>query len=373
MKAVGAENNHRLGLGELTHPIIQTLRIVPNRPDHDVLTPGEVVRRASVDDLHRRSRVEHRLHLLDSDRGQFAILFLLEWPRRRNLDRVFVTSLHRVPVDVAHERIDISRGIGTEVEVISVLVHVERKDRYAAGERLGVVAGILVDQASVARYMNEQDPAGAASQRVSHGDELAAPALDRPEITGKRRRKQFSRLPSVSAQACEVELVQEGRIERDQLLALERVDNVTWCAAEIERLELFGDRVQAIERAAVVVFIMALDETRRDAVQQPGPAKDWTKTIAHGGFSKTEMAGAYAPPRCGRRESDAAESSFIGARARRVRLQELDGAPSWRELIPGVLRSPCMGSYDALRRFATPRLTRVAILRLHRRAPHRPE
>src|SRR2546423_6567799 len=55
-----------------------------------------------------------------------------------------------------------------------------------------------------------------------------------------------------------------------------------------------------------------------------------------------------------------------------LRLQELDGAPSWRELIPGVLRSPCMGSYDALRRFATPRLTRVAILRLHRRAPHRP-
>ena len=24
-----------------------------------------------------------------------------------------------------------------------------------------------------------------------------------------------------------------------------------------------------------------------------------------------------------------------------LRLQELDGAPSWRELIPGVLRSPC--------------------------------
>src|SRR2546430_16627986 len=56
-----------------------------------------------------------------------------------------------------------------------------------------------------------------------------------------------------------------------------------------------------------------------------------------------------------------------------LRLQELDGAPSWRELIPGVLRSPCMGSYDALRRFATPRLTRVAILRLHRRAPHPPQ
>src|SRR6266576_5721218 len=56
-----------------------------------------------------------------------------------------------------------------------------------------------------------------------------------------------------------------------------------------------------------------------------------------------------------------------------LRLQELDGAPSWRELIPGVLRSPCMESYDPLPWFATPRLTLVAILRLHRGAAHRAE
>ena len=43
------------------------------------------------------------------------------------------------PGDVGHEGVDIAAGIGAEVEMIGVLVHVERQQRRAAGERMGVV------------------------------------------------------------------------------------------------------------------------------------------------------------------------------------------------------------------------------------------
>jgi hypothetical protein len=56
-----------------------------------------------------------------------------------------------------------------------------------------------------------------------------------------------------------------------------------------------------------------------------------------------------------------------------LRLQELDGAPSWREIIPGGPAFPLLESYDTLCRFATSSLARMVALRLHRRACDRPE
>src|SRR3981081_2964859 len=44
IKPVRAENHPRLGIRELAHPFIEAFRVRPNRSDHDVLTPGEVVR-----------------------------------------------------------------------------------------------------------------------------------------------------------------------------------------------------------------------------------------------------------------------------------------------------------------------------------------
>src|SRR5215510_325461 len=49
----------------------------------------------------------------------------------------------------------------------------------------------------------------------------------------------------------------------------------------IECLELFGNRVQAREGAAIVVLIVALDESWRDAQKSPRPAEQGCDLISH--------------------------------------------------------------------------------------------
>src|SRR5215470_9403229 len=54
----------------------------------------------------------------------------------RHLARVLVAQLERRPVHVAQERIHVRLGVRAEVDVVRVLVHVEREDRHAARDRL---------------------------------------------------------------------------------------------------------------------------------------------------------------------------------------------------------------------------------------------
>jgi hypothetical protein len=75
--------------------------------------------------------------------------------------------------------------------------------------------------------------------------------------------------------------VQQRGVERDELLALEAGEQIRGRLGEVEQSELFGDRVQAPERAAVVVFVVALDELQRKAVQQPGTTEDRCELITH--------------------------------------------------------------------------------------------
>src|SRR5262245_33589178 len=49
----------------------------------------------------------------------------------------------------------------------------------------------------------------------------------------------------------------------------------------IECLELFGNRVQAREGAAIVVLVVVLDEPWRDAQKSPGPAEQGCDLISH--------------------------------------------------------------------------------------------
>ena len=42
-------------------------------------------------------------------------------------------------------------GFGPVVQMIGVLIHVEREDRRAAGERMAVVRGPLIDELAVTR------------------------------------------------------------------------------------------------------------------------------------------------------------------------------------------------------------------------------
>jgi hypothetical protein len=280
VEAVDAVHDHRLRLRQLAHPFLHPVRVAPGRADGDVLDARDGVLRAGVDELQWLAGVQHRPHFFDVDARQVAELLLHQRPRRRDLERVLVAVLHRLPVDVAHEGVDIGPMVGAEIDVIRVLVRVEREDRNPACDRLGVLRGELVDEPAVARDVDQHDPARSAAQGVAHCHELVAPALDRAEVARQRLRERRLRL-AIAAEAREVELVQQRRVERDQLLALEAVDHVAGRLREVQRSELLADGVQLAQRAAVVVLVVALEQLLREAEKQPGPAVDLLQLVAH--------------------------------------------------------------------------------------------
>jgi hypothetical protein len=82
------------------------------------------------------------------------IAFHAEWPpfmyfaldeRSGPLDlgRVLIARLGRHPVDVALEGVDVRRRVCPEVDVVGMLVHIERQDRNAARRGLAMIARIL--------------------------------------------------------------------------------------------------------------------------------------------------------------------------------------------------------------------------------------
>jgi len=86
-----------------------------------------------------------------------------------------------------------------------------------------VVGSPLVHQGAVARQEAQQHPARAARQRLAHRDELGAPALDAAEIGVERECHGRRHRPAVGPERGEVELVQQHRVGRNELLALESV------------------------------------------------------------------------------------------------------------------------------------------------------
>src|SRR5215472_10580127 len=154
-----------------------------------------------------------------------------------------------------------------------MFVHVERENRDSARDRLRVLGSVLVDEVPFARNVGQQNPARAATEGVSHRAELRAPAIERAEVPREGLGHALCRL-TIAAYACEIKLVQQRRVERGQLLALETVQNVARSAREVERLELLGDSVETPERPAVVVLVVALDELHREVGERPGTAVD---------------------------------------------------------------------------------------------------
>lgn len=72
----------------------------------------------------------------------------------------------------------------------------------------------------------EQHPPGAAAEGVAHRDELVLPAFHGTEVAREGVCHRSGRLAAITAQACKVELMEQGGIERDQLLPLEAVYHV---------------------------------------------------------------------------------------------------------------------------------------------------
>ena len=203
-----------------------------------------------------------------------------EGPRRLDLGRILIASLYRLPIDVAHERIDVRLGIRAEVDVVGMLVHIEREDRDAARHGLGMFRRELVDEPAIARQINQQDPARAPRQRVAIATNSSRQRSTDPKVARERIRERCGRL-AIAAQAREIELVQERGVERDEFLALQAVDHVAGRLGEVEGLELLRDGVQAPQRAAVVVFIVTLDESHRQSIQQPGTTENRRELVAH--------------------------------------------------------------------------------------------
>src|SRR4030095_435977 len=62
------------------------------------------------------------------------------------------------PTDCLHEGFDIAGRLGAEVDMVGVLIHIERQNWRRARQRVAMVRGPLVDQLLVARRPRQQHP-----------------------------------------------------------------------------------------------------------------------------------------------------------------------------------------------------------------------
>src|SRR5262249_51640631 len=107
---------------------------------------------------------------------------------------------------------------------------------------MAMVRGPLVDQLAIARQPRQEYPSGAAAQCFSHSNEFGTPALERFEIARNRVAQSWSRLALI-AESIKEQFMQDHRIHRDQLLALEAVDQKTSGFVEFELRKLVIDQI----------------------------------------------------------------------------------------------------------------------------------
>src|SRR5262249_45933462 len=161
-----------------------------------------------------------------------------------------------VPADGLHENVDITRGCGTVVHVIGMLVHVEHKDWPPPGKRRRVIGGPLVHQALIPRRKGEDHPSRSATLRFPHRGELRSPAVEATEIPRDRLGKSAGR-PSPTAQTVKVYLMQDHRVRRNQLLTLEAIDDEVRRLGKIELSELGLNRIEPLHCTDIVVLVTA--------------------------------------------------------------------------------------------------------------------
>ena len=89
--------------------------------------------------------------------------------------------------------------------------------------------------------------------------------------------------------------MEQRRIERDELLALETIDHVTRRIGPVERLELLRDRIEAAQRPAVVVLLMTFDELDGQVTHGPGTAVDRGELVTHVSLHKINHQDEQAP------------------------------------------------------------------------------
>src|SRR5215471_20523420 len=107
---------------------------------------------------------------------------------------------------------------------------------------MAMVRGPLVDQLAVARRPRQQYPSGATAQCFSHSNEFGTPALESSEITRNRIAQSGPRLALI-AESVKEQLMQDHRIGRDQLFALESVDQEAGSFVEFDLRKLLIDEI----------------------------------------------------------------------------------------------------------------------------------
>src|SRR5205809_457682 len=133
-RARRAERGHPTESNYLLNPLHRDFRRirVGNSERFETDLPRHGVPRTSVYDLHWLASIEHLLHFLYAHAGQVAELLLRQRPRRRDFGCILVAAFCHLPVDVFYERIDVCPRVRAKVEVVRVLVHIEREDGNAA-------------------------------------------------------------------------------------------------------------------------------------------------------------------------------------------------------------------------------------------------
>src|SRR5213595_2311737 len=107
---------------------------------------------------------------------------------------------------------------------------------------MAMVRGPLVDQLAIARRPGKQYPSGAAAQCFSHSNEFGTPPLESSEIARNRIAQSRFQLALI-AESVKEQLMQDHRIHRDQLLALEAVDQETSGFVEFEVRKLVINQI----------------------------------------------------------------------------------------------------------------------------------
>jgi hypothetical protein len=177
VEAVDAEHRDGRVLAKLADPVGHVLRIPPLGAHHHFGAPRDGMARPRIDQLHGLARGHHRPQVFHRHARVVAELRLLEAAWARRVHRVLVALVDDLPVDIAQERLEVGLGVRAEVHVIGVLVHVEREDRHATGDRLRMLRCVLVDEPSVARHPGHEHPAGTARERLRHRLEFGDPAI----------------------------------------------------------------------------------------------------------------------------------------------------------------------------------------------------
>jgi CIC family chloride channel protein len=80
-----------------------------------------------------------------------AIVISVVRPEHFILSQLSVQKLRVMPTNDLHKGVDVARSLGAKIEVIGMLVHIEREDRCAARKRMAVIGCPLIDEFAIVR------------------------------------------------------------------------------------------------------------------------------------------------------------------------------------------------------------------------------